>query len=359
MLVVLGRGRVHRRRNGRRRHYRLSSASPRLILSAPSAGHDPARLLLPSALAGGALLVCADIIVRLSADRYRTQTRRCRRAHRRPRLCAHRRTPRVAGRRFMSALLSLRNVSVDLGATRALADAISLEVRQARSSRCSGPTAPARRPCCAPRLVSSPWAVMCRSAAHQPANAFSARERALRAAYLPQRPQSIWPISVEALVALGRFAHGAAPDRLASCKIKHAVDAAIEACALGALRQRRMDEISGGEKARAHLARALAQHAPLLLLDEPTAGLDPAQALGVADILRVLTARRAARSSSQRMTSRSLQRCCQSRAADESRSYHRRRRAETALTPDGAARSIWPPARLERLAIPFAAIFER
>jgi iron complex transport system ATP-binding protein len=46
-----------------------------------------------------------------------------------------------------------------------------------------------------------------------------------------------------------------------------------------------MDEISGGEKARAHLARALAQHAPLLVLDEPTAGLDPAQALGVANIL--------------------------------------------------------------------------
>ena len=47
-----------------------------------------------------------------------------------------------------------------------------------------------------------------------------------------------------------------------------------------------MDEISGGEKARAHLARALAQAAPLLVLDEPTAGLDPAQALGVAEIVR-------------------------------------------------------------------------
>jgi len=47
-----------------------------------------------------------------------------------------------------------------------------------------------------------------------------------------------------------------------------------------------MNEISGGEKARAHLARALAQHAPLLVLDEPTAGLDPAQSLAVADILR-------------------------------------------------------------------------
>ena len=113
----------------------------------------------------------------------------------------------------------------------------------------------------------------------------NARQRALRVAYLPQRPQSIWPVSVESLVALGRFAHGAAPDRL-SPPDQAAVNAALGACSLTALRGRRMDEISGGEKARAHLARALAQHAPLLMLDEPTAGLDPAQTLSVAEILR-------------------------------------------------------------------------
>ena len=113
----------------------------------------------------------------------------------------------------------------------------------------------------------------------------SARARALRAAYLPQRPQAIWPVSVEHLVALGRYAHGAAPDRLGAHD-QAAVDEALEACELTALRKRRMDEISGGEKARAHLARALAQKAPLLVLDEPTAGLDPAQALSVAEIMR-------------------------------------------------------------------------
>jgi iron complex transport system ATP-binding protein len=117
----------------------------------------------------------------------------------------------------------------------------------------------------------------------------SARHRALRAAYLPQRPQAIWPVSVEHLVALGRYAHGAAPDRLGE-RDQAAVDEALEACALTALRKRRMDEISGGEKARAHLARALAQRAPLLVLDEPTAGLDPAQALGVAEIMQARAA---------------------------------------------------------------------
>jgi iron complex transport system ATP-binding protein len=110
-------------------------------------------------------------------------------------------------------------------------------------------------------------------------------ERARRTAYLPQRPQSIWPISVAHLVALGRFAYGASPDRL-SPRDQAEVEAALEACALTPLRDRPMDEISGGEKARAHLARALAQHSALLLLDEPTAGLDPAQSLAVADIIR-------------------------------------------------------------------------
>lgn len=113
----------------------------------------------------------------------------------------------------------------------------------------------------------------------------SARERALRVAYLPQRPHSVWPVRVERLVALGRYAYGAAPDAL-SATDRAAVDSAIAACDLDALRARRMDEISGGEKARAHLARALAQQAPLLMLDEPTAGLDPAQALSVAEIAR-------------------------------------------------------------------------
>jgi len=113
----------------------------------------------------------------------------------------------------------------------------------------------------------------------------SPRERALKAAYLPQRPQAIWPTKVEHLVALGRFAYGAAPDRL-NARDQATVDHALDVCGLTSMRARRMDELSGGEKARAHLARALAQQAPLLVLDEPTAGLDPAQALAVADILR-------------------------------------------------------------------------
>jgi iron complex transport system ATP-binding protein len=184
----------------------------------------------------------------------------------------------------MSALLQLTGATVRLG-DRTVLDAVSLNVATGEIVALLGPNGAGKTTLMRAALglitTNSGSAVLGDGAAAS----LSARERALRAAYLPQRPQSIWPLSVEAIVALGRFAHGAAPDRLAPAD-QAAVDTAINACGLQELRARRMDEISGGERARAHLARALAQHAPLLMLDEPTAGLDPAQALAVADILR-------------------------------------------------------------------------
>lgn len=189
----------------------------------------------------------------------------------------------------MSALLSLRGASVVLRARNVLRD-VSLEVAPGEIVALLGPNGAGKTTLLRAGLGLIPLTTGEASLGDGVARGLSARARALRAAYLPQRPQSIWPISVEALVALGRYAHGAAPDRLGA-RDQAAVDAAIEACGLTALRTRRMDEISGGEKARAHLARALAQEAPLVLLDEPTAGLDPAQALIVADILRTRAAR--------------------------------------------------------------------
>lgn len=184
----------------------------------------------------------------------------------------------------MSALLEMTAVSVSLKGRAVLSD-LSLRVERGEvvallGANGAGKTTLLRA---ALGLVRVESGAVCLHGADPVV--LSGRDRALRAAYLPQRPQTIWPVSVEHVVALGRYAHGAAPDRL-SARDQAAVDAALEACALTDLRKRRMDEVSGGEKARAHLARALAQQAPLLLLDEPTAGLDPAQALGVGDILR-------------------------------------------------------------------------
>lgn len=255
----------------------------------------------------------------------------------------------------MRMLLSLRNVGADLGKTCAL-DSASLEVVRGEVIALLGPNGAGKTTLlrAALGLIATTGEIELGGASPQ---ALSVRDRALRAAYLPQRPQSIWPITVEALVALGRFAHGAAPDRL-SAPDQQAVDEAIEACGLGALRLRRMDEISGGEKARAHLARTLAQHAPLLLLDEPTAGLDPAQALGVADILRAQAAKGGAVIFSTHdialaadVAHRVVLMKCGRIIAQGS--------PMEALTPDALRDAYGRPARLERFGDNFAAIFER
>jgi iron complex transport system ATP-binding protein len=253
------------------------------------------------------------------------------------------------------SLLSLRAVSADLGKVRAL-NGVSLEIAPGEIVALLGPNGAGKTTLlrAALGLVSVQGEILLSGA--DPAK-LTARERALRAAYLPQRPQSIWPISIEALVALGRFAHGAAPDRLSPPDQK-AVDAAIEACALSALRQRSMDEISGGEKARAHLARAIAQHAPLLLLDEPTAGLDPAQALGVADIVRAHAANGGAVIFSTHdiaLAAETAQRVILLKAGG----IIAEGAPENALTPEALQSAYGRKARLERIGESFAAIFER
>jgi iron complex transport system ATP-binding protein len=114
----------------------------------------------------------------------------------------------------------------------------------------------------------------------------SARERALRLAYVPQERSVAWALDVESLVALGRKPHRATPQADA-----RAVAAALDAMNMEGFERRPATELSGGERARALIARALAQEAPLLLADEPTAGLDPAHQLELMRCFRALAAR--------------------------------------------------------------------
>jgi iron complex transport system ATP-binding protein len=111
-----------------------------------------------------------------------------------------------------------------------------------------------------------------------------AAERARSIAYLPQGGSVAWPLPVKSVVALGRLPHGERPEALPEAGAA-AVAAAIAAVGLNGFEHRAVTALSGGERARALLARALATQAPVLLADEPVAALDPRHQLVVLDVL--------------------------------------------------------------------------
>jgi iron complex transport system ATP-binding protein len=114
----------------------------------------------------------------------------------------------------------------------------------------------------------------------------SLRERAKRFGYLPQGHVVHWPLDVKDVVALGRYPHGATdPARLTSSD-KAAVERAMQATDVVAFADRRVTELSGGERSRVALARVLAVEAPIVLADEPTASLDPRYQIDVMTNLR-------------------------------------------------------------------------
>jgi iron complex transport system ATP-binding protein len=104
-------------------------------------------------------------------------------------------------------------------------------------------------------------------------------------AYLPQHYELAFPFAVEEVVLLGRYAKQRGLG-LASTEDLAAAKAAMEACDVAELAARRFDELSGGEARRVIVAQAICQGAKCLLLDEPTAGLDPAHARTIFQTLR-------------------------------------------------------------------------
>lgn len=117
-----------------------------------------------------------------------------------------------------------------------------------------------------------------------PLASFTRRGLARRLAFLPQETWTEFGITVADAVSMGRFAHLGAL-RPPGDADRRAVREAMERADVAALAARPLTQLSAGERRRVHLARAIAQEASILVLDEPTTALDVGHACQVMDLL--------------------------------------------------------------------------
>lgn len=123
----------------------------------------------------------------------------------------------------------------------------------------------------------------------QALSALDARTVAQRIAIVPQREEPLLPLAVHEFVMLGRHPHRGAFG--APSPHDHAlVEASIARAGMEGAADRRTDTLSGGEWQRVRIARALAQDAPVLVLDEPTTFLDIAHEMAVFELVDALAA---------------------------------------------------------------------
>ena len=137
------------------------------------------------------------------------------------------------------------------------------------------------------RALSAHWA--CESGRvlllNRPLSAWAPRDRARRLAYLPQRRELFAPLTVSQVVGLGRTPY-VGPWSSPTAEDRAAIERAMELTGIAHLRDAVATEISGGEQLRVLLARVLCTEAPVLIADEPTAGLDPQFQIQLIRILR-------------------------------------------------------------------------
>lgn len=108
-------------------------------------------------------------------------------------------------------------------------------------------------------------------------------------AYVPQAEEVDWnfPVLVEDVVMMGRYGHMNLM-RIPKAADREAVSAALARVGMSEFRKRQIGELSGGQKKRVFLARALAQDGRVILLDEPFTGVDVKTEDAIIDLLRAL-----------------------------------------------------------------------
>lgn len=110
-------------------------------------------------------------------------------------------------------------------------------------------------------------------------------------AYVPQAEEVDWnfPVLVEEVVMMGRQGHMGF-FRIPSARDRELVDQSLARVGMSDYRKRQIGELSGGQKKRVFLARALAQEGRIILLDEPFTGVDVKTETAIIDLMRELRA---------------------------------------------------------------------
>lgn len=172
-------------------------------------------------------------------------------------------------------LLEIQGLTLHRGPCPVLHD-ITLSLRPGECLGLIGPNGAGKS-----TLMRAALGLIAPSAGHSSLARLAPRARAAQLAWLPQARDVAWPVSVAHLVGLGARARGRPGDH-------PLVGQALARLGLQAQAGRAVTSLSGGEQARVLIARALAQDTPLILADEPTAGLDPAQQIRCLALLRAL-----------------------------------------------------------------------
>jgi ABC-type Mn2+/Zn2+ transport system ATPase subunit len=184
-----------------------------------------------------------------------------------------------------SPVISLKGVAAGYGERTALED-VSLDIRRGELVAVVGPNGAGKSTLL--KVVGGmlqPWAGDVHVLGELPGR------RARRVAYVPQAELVDWhfPVSVAGVVMMGRYPL-LGPGRLPGPDDRQAVRSAIDRVGMADHARTQIGELSGGQRRRAFLARAIASDAALFLLDEPVTGVDATTQKDIMDLLAELAA---------------------------------------------------------------------